>query len=227
MNEQFGLDYLIDDCEDIKNILGIRKWSIWGHSFGGQIALIYAFRYPDSIEKVIFENPAFCFPKAVRSFYNSCIEIARMDGDNQCVYELSEFLINTVNIKALANGMSKIPINIIKRADHKSETSPEINSINSIKDATQEQWNNRYVHFERLQEEGKMNEDFSHLISNIVCPTLLILGKYDSFFVNEQYESYKINSSDGKIVTFDNSGHRPHDEEPNKFTELVIDFLNR
>lgn len=58
------------------------------------------------------------------------------------------------------------------------------------------------------------------------CSSLLILGKYDSFGIAKQIESYKNDSYNGKIVTFENSGHRPHDEEPDKFTKTVIEFLN-
>jgi proline iminopeptidase len=226
INEQFGLDYLIDDCENLKNILGIKRWYVLGHSFGGEIALIYATKNPESVEKVIFENPTFYYPMSIRYFYKKCIEIANQDGNYEYAKKLSEFINNTDNIKLLAESMREIPIDIIIKADHKSETSPEIETINSIRDVKNEQWGNGIIHFERLQEEGKMNENFLPLISKMKCSSLLILGKYDSFISVEQIESYTNDSYNGKIVTFDKSGHRPHDEEPNKFTETVTGFLN-
>lgn len=226
INEQFGLDFLVDDCENLKNIIGINRWHILGHSFGGEIALMYATRNPESVGKVIFENPSFYYPMSIRNFYKRCIEISQQDGNYEYASELNEFINNTENIKILADNIKKIPIDIIKRADHKSETSPEIEAINGIRDVKKEQWQNGRIHFERLQEEGKMNEDFTPLISEMKCSSLLILGKYDSFRIAEQIEYYKNNSYDGKIVEFDYSGHRPHDEEPDKFTKTVIGFLN-
>jgi proline iminopeptidase len=177
INEQFGLDYLVDDCENLKNIIGINRWHILGHSFGGEIALIYATKNPESLGKVIFESPSFCYPMAIKNFYKKCIEIAQQDGNYQYARKLNEFINNTDNIKLLADSMKKIPIDIIKRADHKSKTSPKIESINSIRDIKEEQWQNGRIHFERLQEEGKMNENFMPLISRMKCSSLLILGK--------------------------------------------------
>lgn len=60
-NEPFGLGDLVEDCEELRHSLGVKKWSLIGHSFGGYLAVLYALRYPDSIEKVIFEGPTFDF----------------------------------------------------------------------------------------------------------------------------------------------------------------------
>lgn len=58
-DEAFGLNDLIEDCEELKKVLQIKKWSIIGHSFGGYLALLYASIYPGSIKKIIFEGPTF------------------------------------------------------------------------------------------------------------------------------------------------------------------------
>jgi proline iminopeptidase len=42
------LDDLIEDTEALRRALGIRRWTLLGHSFGGHIALLYALRYPAS-----------------------------------------------------------------------------------------------------------------------------------------------------------------------------------
>ena len=38
-NEEFGFQDLVDDCEALRKELGIDKWSVLGHSFGGFLAL--------------------------------------------------------------------------------------------------------------------------------------------------------------------------------------------
>ncbi len=63
----FGLNDLIEDCEELKKVLQIEKWSIIGHSFGGYVALLYASIYPSSIEKIIFEGPTFNFALTSRA----------------------------------------------------------------------------------------------------------------------------------------------------------------
>ncbi|GAA0495065.1 hypothetical protein GCM10008986_22180 [Salinibacillus aidingensis] len=47
-NEDFSLDDIIKDCEELREKLGIEKWALLGHSFGGFIALKYAVMFPNS-----------------------------------------------------------------------------------------------------------------------------------------------------------------------------------
>lgn len=58
---------MIEDCEELKKVLQIKKWSIIGHSFGGYLALLYASIYPGSIKKIIFEGPTFDFALTSRA----------------------------------------------------------------------------------------------------------------------------------------------------------------
>ncbi|UOQ46852.1 alpha/beta hydrolase [Gracilibacillus caseinilyticus] len=50
-NEKFGVDDIISDCEALRKELGIENWTVLGHSFGGYIALNYAYEYPMSVKK--------------------------------------------------------------------------------------------------------------------------------------------------------------------------------
>lgn len=47
---------LIEDCEAVRQALGVRRWMILGQSFGG-MALRYAISYPGSVSAAVFENP--------------------------------------------------------------------------------------------------------------------------------------------------------------------------
>ena len=54
-NESYGMEYQIDMVEEMRKLLGIEKWSILGHSYGGTLAVLYACAYPNSIHKIILE----------------------------------------------------------------------------------------------------------------------------------------------------------------------------
>lgn len=58
-DEPFGLDDLIRDCEALRQMLGITQWSVLGHSFGGYVALAYAFEHLEAVKKVMYEAPSF------------------------------------------------------------------------------------------------------------------------------------------------------------------------
>ena len=52
-NESYSMEYQIEMVEELRRLLGIEKWSILGHSYGGMLAVLYAYIYPNSIHKVI------------------------------------------------------------------------------------------------------------------------------------------------------------------------------
>lgn len=44
---------LTADAEALRQTLGFEKWAVLGHSFGGNVALEYALRYPDSLSHLL------------------------------------------------------------------------------------------------------------------------------------------------------------------------------
>lgn len=224
-DEDFGLEYLIDDCENLKNILGVKSWSLLGHSFGGELALLYAIKYPSSVDKVIFECPTFYYPMSIRSIYIKCINLAKQAGMLQFARETRDFIDNTTDVKLLTDNMRKAAIAVMK-VDRKIEISEEVEAINNPENISDEQWEKGRIHSDRLQREGRINENMMPIISEMKHPSLLIAGRYDPVCFDEQREFYLKNSVNGSIITFENSDHRPHDEEPDKFTETVVRFLS-
>jgi proline iminopeptidase len=223
-NEPFGLEYLVEDCENIRNILGINRWSILGHSFGGMLALIYATQYPKSVKKVVFECPSFNFLMSMRCVYLKSAEILQKQGKYDCANELRKFAKNN-ELKSLIENIMQIPIEVRSEVYHNSESIEEVRVINSQIDVVQEQWENGKIHFDRLLSEGKIGQNYMELLSGFHCPSILILGKYDPICCKEQQEFYLKNSMDSKIILCDKSGHTPHNDEPYKFTDTVRDFL--
>lgn len=45
-NEEFHIDDIIYDCEEMRTAMGITSWSLLGHSFGGMLAARYASMFP-------------------------------------------------------------------------------------------------------------------------------------------------------------------------------------
>lgn len=48
-----NLNVMVEDLEELRKKLNFKKFSIWGHSFGGAYAQAYAVKYPENIEKLI------------------------------------------------------------------------------------------------------------------------------------------------------------------------------
>src|SRR5438309_5496392 len=62
-------------------------------------------------------------------------------------------------------------------------------------------------------------------LSELRMPTLLIWGRHDHIFPASHAESAKDKLPSGRVVIFDDSGHTPQMEEPERFNRLGLDFL--
>jgi proline iminopeptidase len=65
--EAFGLEDLIEDCEAVRRALGIDRWAVIGHSFGGYLAVRYALKYPAAVTAVVLESPTLDLGSSARS----------------------------------------------------------------------------------------------------------------------------------------------------------------
>ena len=50
------LENLTADADALRQALGFEKWMVLGHSFGGNVALEYALRYPQNLSRLILVN---------------------------------------------------------------------------------------------------------------------------------------------------------------------------
>ena len=62
-------------------------------------------------------------------------------------------------------------------------------------------------------------------LSELRMPTLLIWGRHDHIFPASHAVSAKDKLPNGRVEIFDDSGHTPQMEEPERFNRLVLDFL--
>lgn len=227
-NEDFGLNDLIEDCEALRKYFGIEKWSVIGHSFGGFLSLLYVSKYPNSIDKVIFEGPTFDFELTARSLIRKTAMLLQKYGKPDS-YD-----------KGLALAESDIPIReltekYIELSDELGEKRMEIyrhnhsNPTDYYSFYSEEEWDGFYdrseIHFNLLREEGKIFESILPKIKDVTNPMLLAIGKYDATTCEKQIETFKRDAINGEIYVFGNSGHTPHYEDADHFKDVVIDFL--
>ena len=58
---------LVEDCEAVREELGIERWAVLGQSFGGALALRYAAAHPAAVAAVAFENPVWDLAASARA----------------------------------------------------------------------------------------------------------------------------------------------------------------
>lgn len=239
-NESYGMEYQIELIEEMRKLLGIEKWSILGHSYGGMLAVLYAYTYPNSIHKVILECPSLYFEDSARStaeylseHVNSlnneqamklCEKIKFADYQNktEVVWDLSALLgyVTDMELRFYLHGI----------------TLEEYQMSMDTSDITDEMWSKGERHLMKLleaqpmpngssQKRVLMTDNFLPVLPKIAAPMLLINGTYDPACTKNQIEYIMNNAQDVTQAIFENSGHFPRIEEAQKYTNTVWSFL--
>lgn len=74
---------LVADCEAVRVALGIERWTVLGHSFGGRVALRYATDHPDRVSAVVFENPCWDLAETERLRLTAAAPLFAELGDHE------------------------------------------------------------------------------------------------------------------------------------------------
>ncbi|MCM1307709.1 MAG: alpha/beta fold hydrolase [Butyrivibrio sp.] len=239
-NESYGMEYQIEMIEEMRRLLGIEKWSILGHSYGGMLAVLYAYLCPNSIRKVILECPSLWFEDSAKSTaeYLSehidsldnktaaelCRKIKLTDYQDkqEAVFDLLT-LLDYVTDRELRNYLHGISFD-------------EYQMSMDTADITDEMWSKGERHLMKLletqptsdgasQKRVMMTDNFLPILPKLAVPMLLINGKYDPACSKNQTEYIINNAQDLTQVIFENSGHFPRIEEAEKYTNTVLCFL--
>ncbi|PEI43487.1 alpha/beta fold hydrolase [Bacillus pseudomycoides] len=224
--EPFGLQDLIEDCEELRKMLQIEKWSVIGHSFGGFLALLYAEMHPQSIQKIIFEGPTFDFALTSRALLKKTGTLLMEYGKEQQGKECIAIAESNASPEELLEAYSKL-------SDELEENRMEI--YNYVEDETdyslysEGEWEEFYkrsaIHFIRLKEEGEIYQSLLLKLKDVENPMLLIIGKHDVVTCEKHIEVFQRDTQNGKVIVFEECGHTPHYEAAERFAETVIDFL--
>ncbi|HVW94802.1 MAG TPA: alpha/beta hydrolase [Mucilaginibacter sp.] len=199
--------------------LGIQKVSVLGHSMGGMLATRFTLMYPEMVEKLFLEDPigledyrTFVPYKSAEEDYEK--ELKTTYQSVKKYYESSYF----TQWKPDYNYLVEIAAGVTKSADFP-----------------------RYAKVAALTYEMIYEQPVCYEFNRIKVPVVLFVGKEDKTIVGKaslskeeqlQHGQYKIlgpetagKIPDCKLIEFDDCGHIPHIEVPEKFLKALSDNL--
>jgi len=207
-------DNLTADADALRQELGFEKWAVLGHSFGGNVALEYALRYPDRVSHLILLDtggdshwahehaPELL---ARRGFSAKTVELARRFLNGQI--EPSEFVPALVRLGRAYDphiSLRQLLGNLIQGA-WRSKLRPEALIYAAPRLLT------GWTVMDRLGE--------------IRVPTLVMAGRDDFIFPPEHQGQLAAGIPGARLRIIERAGHNPHAERPDEVMEAVRDFI--
>lgn len=215
----FALD--VENLEGLRKALGLPKISILGHSYGGLVALAYAIRYPDAVNKLILADSSWGGEMSEAHRENGLHELQNQypetydrltklheKGFHSCSKEYREaddsppgFLLFYDN----SNFQKLI----------KTGEPPESAVLCAIDGDDGD--------FVAGPEMAKL--DFHRQLKDLKMPALIVAGRFDRGMLPRYALKFKTYAPQVHLVLFEKSGHFPFIEETERFIQAVMDFL--
>jgi len=199
----------VADLDAIRAELHAETVDLIGHSWGGYLAMAYAARHPERVAHLIIADSAspkwsdtdfifkYIFPEGIDR--QGRLDFAQALGDSAAGYE------------SLVEYCKMLFVSAAKRDDFVSRmtTYHYCRSVNETLNADLAKY------------------DMWPLLPSFTMPTLVLTGRYDINVAPST--AWKIHNAipGSRWEVFERSGHLPYFEEPEKFVQVVEDFLGK
>jgi proline iminopeptidase len=211
--ESMTWENLTADADALRERLGFETWSVLGHSFGGQVALEYALRYPGSLSRLVLMDaggdswwPMVNAPQllARRGFKPSKVRLAQRFYNGQTAPW--EFLPTLMRLGGAYDPHTSFGAFLRQvAAERRSKPRPEAHRF-AVQHLTKD-----WTVMDRLGE--------------IEAPALLIAGREDFLFPPEHQAQLAAGIPGARMKIIERAGHNPHDERTDEVMETVAEFL--
>ncbi len=228
-NTPFGVYDHVNLIEKMRIALNVKSWTPIGHSYGGMLACLYAYMYPDSVDGVIYDCPMWSAKSTAKTIAETQLPYYEAHDFKNEIGVCKEILFNNISSKnafekatnlKLTNELRKY-CHVIDNAEYEQYIRNNIPDIN----VPQNYWY-KFLHFQKmLFANGDFYNNYMVYLSQIKKPSLLMVGEYDMTCGKEQQDWFCEHSENGLFFILKNSAHMSWMQVPKKYSSLIVEFM--
>jgi proline iminopeptidase len=206
---------LTADADALRQKLGFEKWAVLGHSFGGQVALEYALRYPNSLSHLLLLDTG---GDSRWARQNAGDLLAKRGYSPEKVKLVRRFFNGEIEPNEL--------VPALMRFGDAYYSHPSL--WLTARDLIHGEWRSK-IRGEALVFAGR------HLLngwtvmdrlSEIKVPTLVMAGRDDFLFPPEHQAELAAGIPNARLRIIERAGHNAHSEQPAEVIGAVRDFIS-
>jgi proline iminopeptidase len=202
------MDAQVADLEAVRKALGLDKFALLGDSYGGLVVMAYAAAYPQHVARLILsDSPGPSWKSIVHLLPETFPDIH--EEDEQEMQKLGP------NTDAAARASLRNHFRMIFYSPEKREAYMSRMGNLGFEPAVAE-----------AVSKATENLDLSPKLAGFNFPALVINGRYDMNVAPLTAWRLKQAIPGAKLVFFEHSGHLPSYEEPERYLQVLEDFLN-
>ena len=227
---------LVDDCEAVRRALGIDRWAVLGHSFGGMLALRYAIAHPGAVSAAVFENPSWDVALSARESLAAVADLLAAQGSDASAQaartaadgDLSPqeiFASYMTALSALGDDREAYFVPDPQARERMQEIGAA-RARQATADREEDADSQSTVrHHLAIVADETFYEPALPLLSSLEIPALLITGEHDHVASGEQIDAFRAASPRNVTQQFEMAGHFVHAQDPELFGQAVIEFV--
>lgn len=216
-NSLWTVDLYIKELETLRKHLGFETINLIGQSWGGSLALEYTLKYPERVNRLILHSPLIDTKLWVEEAEKLKDQLPDKQGDRMRQLEQS----GNTRGKEYKKLSSLFNDTFVLRVKPKPQDAKD-----GEDNAGMAVYNTMWGPSEAHATGNLKNWSVVDKLPDIKQKTLLISGKYDEA-TPKQMKIITSSMPDIRWELFSNSSHCANLEEPEKFMQVVSDFLNR
>ncbi len=206
---------LTADADELREQLGFERWAVLGHSFGGNVALEYALRYPSRVSHLVLVDTG---ADARWPLHHAPEEALRRTHSRQKAELVRRWFNGEIEPREM--------VPILFQIGDLYASHPSL--WDQIRDMAAGEWRTK-IRAEPLIFAGR------HLVpgwtvmerlDEIQAPTLVIAGVDDFIYPPESQRELAAGIRGARLLLIQRAGHNPHSEQPAEVMPAVRGFLS-
>lgn len=206
----YSLGGYANGMRDLLTVLGIDKVTVVGHSFGGGVAMQFAYQFPDRTERVVLVSTG-----GLGKEVSPLIRFLTIPGSGMAI-GIATLRPWRPIVAGAMKALSRLPLTATRDLDEVAriyETLADPAQRTAVQRVTSHvlNWRGQFVTM----------TDRSYLAR--LMPVLVVWGRDDMVIPSSHADLAPTQVSDVHVL--DDSGHFPHKDHPEEFCRIVMEFI--
>ena len=208
----YSLGGYANGMRDLLTILNIDKVTVVGHSFGGGVAMQFAYQFPERTDRLVLVSSG-----GLGREVSPGIRAITLPGFHQ--------FIGMVNLPGMRNVTQSLLTGL---ADSGVGAFRDLHEVADIVESWRDPGTRRAIaHLVRacIDIKGQIITMRDRAYLTAAMPMALVWGKDDMVLPVKHTQTVAELAPDARIEVFENSGHFPHKDDPERFVEFLTSFI--
>jgi pimeloyl-ACP methyl ester carboxylesterase len=208
----YSLGAYASGIRDLLGVLGHERASVVGHSLGGGVAMQFAYQFPERCERLVLVSSG-----GLGRELHGVLRAAALPGAEWVLP-----LLCAAGVRDAVDGVTRF----LGRAGLRA--APDLEEMwrgfSSLSDADGRQ---AFIHTLRtiVDASGQRVSAADRLYLAAEIPTMLVWGERDPMIPVAHAHAAHAAIAGSRLEIFPATGHFPHRDEPRRFVEVLVDFM--